>query len=1344
MTTFTGTSGNDTLSGTSTDDFFNMNDGGTDTVSGNAGNDIVTFSGTFTSADRVNGGTGYDSILLNGNYSAGVTLGSTTISNVEEIDMLGSTNSYKLITNNANVASGQTLVVSAASLDSAHTLYFDSTSDIDAFFKVTSGAGNDTIKVRAGGDTINSGAGNDSITLQGSLGGSHDTISAGAGIDTINAGIMLKNGEVIDGGADFDTVVISGDYSVQLSFSATTLTNVEKLILTTGNSYYLREDDGNLSAGQSLFVDGSSLGVNDKLSWLGFAETNGSYHVEGGAGFDTIYGSSGIDTLNGNAGDDIINGEGGADSINGGTGNDTIYVLGSLTAASSINGGGGFSDHLYLNGDYSAGVIFTATTMVDFDYLTLGGPYNYNLTLNDGNVGAGQALSIDDFGMTAANTVKINGAAETNGSINITINGPETLNLTTGGGFDHINIAGQFSAANKINGGSAADFVTLYGGAAGPLVFAAATIQNVAQLSFAGDFSYNVKLNDGNVAAGATLYIYDSSAQMTAADTLTLDGSAESNGSLIFDMSGPDTHVLTGGIMADSFKMHGSLHASDAIDGGAGVNYMELNGDYSAGLTLAANTFKNIASLQIDGGHNYSLTENDGNVAAGATLAIEEGGNLAGDVVIFNGSAETDGSFKFSGGLSSDILTGGAQNDSFGSGMGNDMLNGGGGDDNFFFGTGEFTAADKIDGGAGTDTLTLNGDYSAVSLVFGSATMQNVESVILQNSNFNIVTNDSTVAAGASLYVTGPTGSNALTFDASAETDGNFIIQSGDGDDSITTGADADFVTEYAGHDIVHSGAGNDTILFLLSGKFDATDVVDGGAGNDTLELQGDTGGVVLNATSVTNVETILLDNGHVYSLTMNDANVAAGATLTVDGTGLILGGATVTIDGSAELDGAFVLKGGSNSDSLTGGAGNDTVNGGGGTGNTLSGGDGNDTISIYQDASDTVIGGNGDDKISAGGAFSAFVSIDGGAGNDTLLLNGDYGGGVTFLATTMQNVETIGLSKGHNYNLTVVDANVAAGQALTISGTNLLAGDSLIFNGSSETNGAFFILGGAGNDTLTGGAGKDGFNLTKGGIDTASGGAGSDTFNFGATFSAADQIDGGAGTGDVIRLDGDYSAGVVFSATTLVNVETILLAAGNSYALTTDDATIATGQKLTVDGSLLSAGQSLNFTGSAEADGGLFVLIGGAGNDTLKGGNAADKLTGGLGADSLKGGTGADVFIYNGVAESTGSAYDTLVSWSSAADKFDLDVTVTGIDAAVAAGSLSAASFDTDLASDLGASKLLAGHAVLFTASAGTLSGHTFLVVDANGTAGYQADQDYVFDVTGGGFGALSTATFI
>ncbi|HEY0111669.1 MAG TPA: bluetail domain-containing putative surface protein, partial [Allosphingosinicella sp.] len=61
--------------------------------------------------------------------------------------------------------------------------------------------------------------------------------------------------------------------------------------------------------------------------------------------------------------------------------------------------------------------------------------------------------------------------------------------------------------------------------------------------------------------------------------------------------------------------------------------------------------------------------------------------------------------------------------------------------------------------------------------------------------------------------------------------------------------------------------------------------------------------------------------------------------------------------------------------------------------------------------------------------------------------------------------------------------------------------------------------------------------------------------------------------------------------------------------------------------------------------------------------------------------------------------------------------------------GSLSTASFDSDLEAAMNGT-LDASEAVLFTANSGDLAGRLFLVVDENGTAGYQAGEDYVIEL--------------
>ena len=258
---------------------------------------------------------------------------------------------------------------------------------------------------------------------------------------------------------------------------------------------------------------------------------------------------------------------------------------------------------------------------------------------------------------------------------------------------------------------------------------------------------------------------------------------------------------------------------------------------------------------------------------------------------------------------------------------------------------------------------------------------------------------------------------------------------------------------------------------------------------------------------------------------------------------------------------------------------------------NIRSGTNANDSFFYGQrGGNDKLKGLGGNDTFNLGAKFNALDAIDGGTGNDTLTLDGNYVAGVVFGATTLVNVETIIIAAGHSYKLTTHDKTVAAGKTLTVDAHALGAADVLTFSGVHETNGHFAIVAGAGNDVLTGGWQSNSFDLTHGGNDTATGGAGNDTFNLGATLTAADRINGGAGSNDVVMLAGDYHSGVTLSATTLLNVERIVLAdSGFDYQFTTDQATVGAGQRLTVDGSALSAGHRLLFSVAGdENDGGL------------------------------------------------------------------------------------------------------------------------------------------------------------
>ena len=1260
---------------------------GNDTLTGGAGNDTFRMGANFTYQDQIDGGAGIDTVILNGMGDDEIPFTTTTMVNVEKL-VLQSGHVYDLITDDATVAAGQRLLVDGSALHAADTLTFDGSAETDGSFKIIGGAGN---------DFLTGGANNDVFDL---AQGGNDHASGGGGDDRIIMGAALTMSDRISGGAGFDTVVLDGGAAV--TFAAATMTGVERLLLDGGHSYSLTTNNGTVASGNGLTVDASALGAGDTLTFNGAAETNGFFNIIGGAGNDVITG--------GQDGDLIDLSHGGNDTVTlGGTVSifpNEVYMGAALTAADHIDGSAGV-DVVILQGDYTGAnaVVFNATTMVDVEFLELASGFSYDLTTHDANVSAGGAMEVDFSNGNAGDTIKFDGSAETDGSFILndglgndvlkggggndflSFDGGGTDVGQGGGGDDFIDACGHFDATDQFDGGTGTDTIELtasdtstgnYTGI-NALVITASMMSNIEVMQLDNLGSYDITTSDGNVAAGSSLTVNGIS--LGSSDSLTFDGSAETDGSFDF-IAGASLHThLTGGAGNDTFDLTGADPLADTqafgnggndtfeflgnfdsssqiIDGGTGTNTLSLDGDYAAISLVGSGTIDNIQTVTFAGGHSYTGIQVFDDVAGGGTLTLDATDLQSGDAFGLDASASTN-AVDLKAGDGTYTVTGSDQNDTFEMGA-------------------HFSAANSIDGGVGIDTITLDGDYSA-GLTFGAATMADVETMMLANGHsYDLVLNDANVAAGQVLSVNAAafTAGNALTFDGSAETDGTFFIYTGAGNDVVSGGQlDDSFILSATGGpggtDTVHGNGGDD--ITDAGATLDASDVIDGGAGTDTLNLQGDySGGLTLGAGTLVGIETLQVSTGNIfvsysYNLTSDDGNVAAGQTLAVDASGLV-STETLTFDGSAETDGSFAFTGGAGNDVLTGGA-------------------QNDTFDLTHGGNDTVHGGGGDDTFSFGGAFTAADTVDGGTGNDTLALNGNYSGGITFGATTLTSIENLDLAAGHSYHLTTDDANVAAGETLTVdahlltaanvltfngsaetngifaitggagddtvslslaavfggstfdggsgndtlelaSGDDIVFGAStitnvetlklddgsgygltsndgnvaagatltvdasaltgthfLLFNGSAETDGSFTFIGGAGNDLLTGGAQADSFNLTEGGNDTAHGGAGNDTFSFGGAFTGADTVDGGAGS-DTISLDGDYSAGIMLGATTMTSIENIVLAAGNSYNLTTDDANVASGASLTVNASALTGTDVLTFNGAAESDG--------------------------------------------------------------------------------------------------------------------------------------------------------------
>jgi serralysin len=370
--------------------------------------------------------------------------------------------------------------------------------------------------------------------------------------------------------------------------------------------------------------------------------------------------------------------------------------------------------------------------------------------------------------------------------------------------------------------------------------------------------------------------------------------------------------------------------------------------------------------------------------------------------------------------------------------------------------------------------------------------------------------------------------------------------------------------------------------------------------------------------------------------------------------------------------------------------------------GNTLTGGAGNDTLRGSEwadqaiDGGDTMYGGDGMDFM-GGHAGNDYMSGDagadsvigdagndtcyGGAGNDWVV--GDYtdgtGGGNDILYGD-GGQDTIEGGSGNDYMVggrntdlwvlgTLYPADVATDYMHGGSGADTMYGgagnDFLYGDGDNDElfgqNGNDSLEGGDGNDTLNGGAGAD----------TLFGGFGNDLYLVDDVGDVASEVAGGidtveASVSHILQLNienltltgsGDLNGtGNVLENTIIGNDgnnvidggagnDTLNGAAGTdtvSYGLATAAVTVNLQANTASGGAGSDALSNFeNVAGSAYADTlsgntGNNRLEGKAGNDTLAGGasTGSDTLDGGMGADSLSGGDGSDYYIVDNLGD--------------------------------------------------------------------------------------------------------------
>jgi len=423
-----GTSGNDTLTGTSGADTTYGYDGN-DTITGANGNDVLyggngndSLSGG-NNNDYLDGGPGDDSMEGGGHddtyyyasghdyiddssgtdtliFANGWTIGQMTFDRyiADDNDLvigINAANSVTIEGQLGNTRDMETYTFQAGNVTpNTIVVTFHGSSGNDTMTGIVyGGSQNDIMYGYDGNDTMNGGDGAD--TLYG--GNDNDTMSGGQGNDIIygGAGNDYMEGNpgadtfVYESGLDQvndyntnsanDTLWISGGRTISdLSFSNVSTSHTK--ITLTASTHEIQVDY--LRGGSQhhvewvKFDDGFLTSLPDYASWLNGTSGNDTVAGNGSdntlvgfAGNDTMTGGSGNDDMHGGAGNDTLDGDNGTNLLYGGDGDDILYGEGGLD---TLHGGDGEDTFIFLTASAFSNVdVIRDFSVADDDVLDL-------------------------------------------------------------------------------------------------------------------------------------------------------------------------------------------------------------------------------------------------------------------------------------------------------------------------------------------------------------------------------------------------------------------------------------------------------------------------------------------------------------------------------------------------------------------------------------------------------------------------------------------------------------------------------------------------------------------------------------------------------------------------------------------------------------------------------------------------------------------------------------------------------------------------------------------------------------------------------------------------------------
>lgn len=659
--------------------------------------------------------------------------------------------------------------------------------------------------------------------------------------------------------------------------------------------------------------------------------------------------------------------------------------------------------------------------------------------------------------------------------------------------------------------------------------------------------------------------------------------------------------------------------------------------------------------------------------------------------------------------------------------------------------TNQVSAADQIDGGAGTDEFQLYGTLASLPTI-----IKNVEKINLSGYGDNKSINVSTLSGVTDLVLrnqtTQTTGDTTVTIAAGQTVTLNTVQDSAG-----------------AANEVIITGASSITSNTVVLDK--AGDAATGGNALE-VEIQG-TGVKTLNLQTANNASRIKLqDETTTGDFAVDTINITGDKNLTVDA--IAASTATKVTVAAGSFTGALDLTlSATENFEVTGGTGSDRFNFGGAL-----------------DASDKVAGGEGTDKLATStatvnAAFAAIIDgkTNGVANNSSIEVLEYTGTGAYVLDASliqMSTLKTYSTTGAFSVAVPTDNGTTAGTAALTVTGQSNAQTFSIEANvtgGAGQANTATNAAGGNGaagvtfapavnngdntlnlslkGVTITGGAA--GANTAQASGTGASGGNAADFSNFetinitstGATAAAVNTFTGGAGATPGTGTAGAAGSTVVVSANAKINVS-----GANEINLGTIS---SSNQPVTVDAS--------NLTGK--------MTVGtGTGADVIKGGAGVNLITLAGGADQIdlsKSVAKADVITISAATSTSAAASFAITGFtnsgtSTIGDKLDVAGTAT-IQADVSAGTATGvtnltASATSGIMTFTGsaaatatlADKLAAAVSTNFANSANEAiafehNGSTYIVSNQDGNTTFTDGTDIVVQLVGvTGMTALST----